>query len=192
MILNILSNKLLGTSELKTKRERKKIIEIAGESTDMYAETLQSDNNEVDVDDSSEPNQSNPNASTSSAANVPNEDDQENTDNALQPQETQQIQTISASDSGSSGSSTPSTWRGQSAQTPSRQQPAAAPQTPTQQSSQSQQSAQNTPQQQPIMLNYEEPGDDSIVPSTPTLYVPRRADGFSEAVSSPQPHVSGN
>lgn len=39
------------------------------------------------------------------------------------------------------------------------------------------------------MLNYEESGDDSIVPSTPTLYVPRRADGFSEAVSSPQPHV---
>lgn len=65
------------------------------------------------------------------------------------------------------------------------------PQTPTQQQSQSQ--AQNTPQQQqqqPIMINYEESGDDSIVPSTPTLYVPRRADGFSEAVSSPQPHVS--
>ncbi|XP_042908320.1 nucleoprotein TPR isoform X2 [Parasteatoda tepidariorum] len=32
--------------------------------------------------------------------------------------------------------------------------------------------------------NFEE-GDDSIVPSTPTLYVPRRADGFAEAVSSP-------
>lgn len=40
-----------------------------------------------------------------------------------------------------------------------------------------------------MMINYEESGDDSIVPSTPTLYVPRRADGFSEAVSSPQPHV---
>lgn len=33
---------------------------------------------------------------------------------------------------------------------------------------------------------YEEGGDDSIVPSTPTLFVPRRGDGFSEAVSSPQ------
>ena len=27
--------------------------------------------------------------------------------------------------------------------------------------------------------------DDSIVPSTPTLFVPRRSDGFAEAVSSP-------
>ncbi|GBM37297.1 Nucleoprotein TPR [Araneus ventricosus] len=32
--------------------------------------------------------------------------------------------------------------------------------------------------------NFEE-GDDGIVPSTPTLYVPRRTDGFAEAVSSP-------
>lgn len=31
----------------------------------------------------------------------------------------------------------------------------------------------------------EEGGDDGIVPSTPTLYVPRRSDGFGEAVSSP-------
>lgn len=68
--------------------------------------------------------------------------------------------------------------------------------TPTQQTSQSQASVQiasqqpQQPQQQSIMINnYEEPGDDSIVPSTPTLYVPRRADGFSEAVSSPQSHV---
>lgn len=33
--------------------------------------------------------------------------------------------------------------------------------------------------------SYEEVGDDSIVPSTPTLFVPRRTDGFGEAVSSP-------
>lgn len=91
-------------------------IHYLGESTDMYAENLQ-DNNEVDVDDSSEPNQSNPNASTSSStANVQNEDDQANTANASQPQETQQIQAISASDSGSSGPSTPSTWRNQTGQ----------------------------------------------------------------------------
>lgn len=70
------------------------------------------------------------------------------------------------------------------------------PSTPTQQSSQSQAPAQVASQQpqqqqQPIMINnYEEPGDDSIVPSTPTLYPPRRADGFSEAVSSPQQHLS--
>jgi len=32
---------------------------------------------------------------------------------------------------------------------------------------------------------YEDGGDDCIVPSTPTLFVPRR-DGFGEAVSSPQ------
>ncbi|XP_060802413.1 nucleoprotein TPR isoform X3 [Amyelois transitella] len=31
-------------------------------------------------------------------------------------------------------------------------------------------------------------GDDSIVPSTPTLYVPRRNDGFGEAVVSPAHH----
>lgn len=90
----------------------------------MYAVTLQSDNNEVDVDDSSEPNQSNPNASTSSSSvlNVQNEDDRAGTDNASQPQETQQIQAISASDAGSSGSSTPSTWRGQAGQAPRPQQ----------------------------------------------------------------------
>lgn len=33
---------------------------------------------------------------------------------------------------------------------------------------------------------YEDGGDDCIVPSTPTLFVPRRGDGFGEAVSSPQ------
>lgn len=96
------------------------VYKFAGESTDMYAENLQSDNNEVDVDDSSEPNQSNPNASTSSVVIVPSDDDQENAANVSQPQETQQIQAISASDSGSSGSSTP--WRGQTGQATSRQQ----------------------------------------------------------------------
>ncbi|XP_058455681.1 nucleoprotein TPR isoform X3 [Malaya genurostris] len=47
-------------------------------------------------------------------------------------------------------------------------------------------------QQQQLMLmqqNYEESADDRIVPSTPTLYVPRRTDGFSDAVSSPHPQV---
>ncbi|KAG7160494.1 Nucleoprotein TPR-like [Homarus americanus] len=38
---------------------------------------------------------------------------------------------------------------------------------------------------------YDEGGDDSIVPSTPTLFVPRRGDGFSEAVSSPQVPSAG-
>ncbi|XP_066587232.1 nucleoprotein TPR isoform X2 [Prorops nasuta] len=44
-------------------------------------------------------------------------------------------------------------------------------------------------QQQHLLLpqqGYEDGGDDSIVPSTPTLFIPRRADGFAEAVSSPQ------
>ncbi|XP_067216179.1 nucleoprotein TPR isoform X3 [Linepithema humile] len=42
-------------------------------------------------------------------------------------------------------------------------------------------------QQQHLLLpqSYEDGGDDCIVPSTPTLFVPRR-DGFGEAVSSPQ------
>ncbi|XP_058823922.1 nucleoprotein TPR-like isoform X2 [Topomyia yanbarensis] len=47
-------------------------------------------------------------------------------------------------------------------------------------------------QQQQLVLmqqNYEESTDDRIVPSTPTLYVPRRTDGFSDAVSSPHPQV---
>ncbi|XP_049949748.1 nucleoprotein TPR isoform X1 [Schistocerca serialis cubense] len=42
------------------------------------------------------------------------------------------------------------------------------------------------PRGQLPLLGFEEVGDDSIVPSTPTLFVPRRSDGFSEAVSSPQ------
>lgn len=37
----------------------------------------------------------------------------------------------------------------------------------------------------------EEGGDDGIVPSTPTLFVPRRSDGFGEAVSSPLVPTSG-
>lgn len=44
-------------------------------------------------------------------------------------------------------------------------------------------------QQQHLLLpqqGYEDGGDDCIVPSTPTLFVPRRGDGFGEAVSSPQ------
>lgn len=65
-----------------------------------------------------------------------------------------------------------------------------APAQQTSQSPASVQIASQQPQQQPIIINsYDEPGDDSIVPSTPTLYVPRRADGFSEAVSSPLSHV---
>lgn len=45
-------------------------------------------------------------------------------------------------------------------------------------------------QQQQLMLmqqNFDESADDRIVPSTPTLYVPRRTDG--DAVSSPHPQV---
>ncbi|XP_074025813.1 nuclear basket protein megator isoform X2 [Leptinotarsa decemlineata] len=38
----------------------------------------------------------------------------------------------------------------------------------------------------------EEIGDDGIVPSTPTLYAPRRSDGFGEAVSSPHVPTSGS
>lgn len=45
--------------------------------------------------------------------------------------------------------------------------------------------------QQHLHMVYEDAGDDSIVPSTPTLCVPRRADGFSEVVSSPNPIVPG-
>ncbi|KAJ8922301.1 hypothetical protein NQ315_004243 [Exocentrus adspersus] len=51
-------------------------------------------------------------------------------------------------------------------------------------------------QQQPhsqllLPQSLEDGGDDGIVPSTPTLYVPRRSDGFGEAVSSPHVPTSG-
>lgn len=49
-------------------------------------------------------------------------------------------------------------------------------------------------QQSHLMLSHaslEEGGDDGIVPSTPTLFVPRRSDGFGEAVSSPHVPTSG-
>ncbi|KAI4471104.1 nucleoprotein tpr-related [Holotrichia oblita] len=46
-------------------------------------------------------------------------------------------------------------------------------------------------QQQTHLLLPEEGGDDGIVPSTPTLFVPRRSDGFGEAVSSPNVPTSG-
>ncbi|KAF5304003.1 hypothetical protein FQA39_LY01788 [Lamprigera yunnana] len=51
-----------------------------------------------------------------------------------------------------------------------------------------------TRQQQTHMLlqhAMDEGGDDGIVPSTPTLFVPRRSDGFGEAVSSPHVPTSG-
>ncbi|EFA01249.2 nucleoprotein TPR isoform X2 [Tribolium castaneum] len=48
-------------------------------------------------------------------------------------------------------------------------------------------------QQSHLLLSHglEEGGDDGIVPSTPTLFVPRRSDGFGEAVSSPHVPTSG-
>lgn len=47
-------------------------------------------------------------------------------------------------------------------------------------------------QQSHLLLSHlEEGGDDGIVPSTPTLFVPRRSDGFGEAVSSPLVPTSG-
>lgn len=106
-----------------------------------------------------------------------------------QPQENQQIQTISSgSDAGSSSQISAAEgsnlWR-QSAATPVRQHQSAAQLTQTPQSQQQQ-------QQQQLGLGFvEESGDDGIVPSTPTLYVPRRTtDGFSEAVSSPHLQVA--
>lgn len=175
-------------------------VAYEGETADIYVENMQSDTNEVDVEDSSEiPNQSENQAagvasdvgtsqaigqsSTSAASsNTANLDDANNTDTTdpQQPQENQQIQTISSgSDAGSStqiSTAETSPWR-QTAATPMRQH-----QNSTQQG--------QTPQQNLGGLGYEESGDDSIVPSTPTLYVPRRADGFSEAVSSPHLQVA--
>ncbi|KAF5305601.1 hypothetical protein FQR65_LT07681 [Abscondita terminalis] len=48
-------------------------------------------------------------------------------------------------------------------------------------------------QQTHLLLQHgmDEGGDDGIVPSTPTLFVPRRSDGFGEAVSSPHVPTSG-
>lgn len=46
------------------------------------------------------------------------------------------------------------------------------------------------PYRQPNLSGLLDEGDDGIVPSTPTLFAPRRSDGFGEAVSSP--HVPSN
>lgn len=76
----------------------------------MHAETLQSDSNEANVVNSSEPNQFNPNASTSlTVSAVSSEGEQVSTDEILQPQE------ISANDSGSGAPST-SSWHVPAAQ----------------------------------------------------------------------------
>ncbi|CAB0030007.1 unnamed protein product [Trichogramma brassicae] len=46
------------------------------------------------------------------------------------------------------------------------------------------------PQPQLLLQGFDDIGDDCIVPSTPTLFVPRRIDSFGETVSSPQvPHT---
>ncbi|KAG4074560.1 hypothetical protein HA402_005625 [Bradysia odoriphaga] len=134
-----------------------------GEVIDMDEDVAPNDNNEVDVDDSSNaPNQSSSGlAASSEARGTPAEVIE------LSPsgQENQQIQTISSgSDAGSSSQA--NLWR--QAQTPSRQQ---------------------QQQQQNLVIQQAYDTDDSIVPSTPTLYVARRADGFSEAISSPHPTV---
>lgn len=131
-----------------------------GEGPDIDEDNPQLDNNEVEVDDSSEvPNQSVPDAEPSTA--VSSETAEEPIPSA-QNQEVQQIQTISSgSDAGSSTPSTPShtltssQWR---TTTPMSRQP-----------------------QSHLLLvqqGYnEETGDDGIVPSTPTLYTARRTDG---------------
>lgn len=48
-------------------------------------------------------------------------------------------------------------------------------------------------QQSHLVLSHglDDIGDDGIVPSTPTLFVPRRSDGFGEIVSSPHVPTSG-
>lgn len=151
-----------------------------GEGPDIDEDNVQSDNNEVEVDDSSEvPNQSGTTSSSHVAPDAGSENavvgqssgNSESTPVAStqNQSEIQQIQTISSgSDAAGSSTSEPqSGWRQTSPH--SRQAQASH-----------------------LMLiqpGYEEAGDDSIVPSTPTLYTPRRSDGFSEAVSSPHSQV---
>lgn len=104
-----------------------------GEAADIYVENMQSDTNEVEVEDSSEiPNQSeNQAGGTTSDVGTSQTIGQSSTSastdatDTLQPQENQQIQTISSgSDAGSSSQITTaeaSPWR-QTAATPVRQQ----------------------------------------------------------------------
>lgn len=186
-----------------------------GDAVDAYGEQMQSGNNEVDVEDSSEqPNQSENqshvaasdvgtsqsvghSSSTSVETNVV--DDATNVEtNQLsqqsQPQENQQSQTISSgSDAAGTSSSTTTTTTQQSSSSGNwRQNNVVIPQRPNQALQQGQSQTPQAPQQptqQNLVISYEEGADDSIVPSTPTLYVPRRADGFSEAVSSPHPQL---
>lgn len=141
-----------------------------GEGPDIDEDNVQSDNNEVEVDDSSEvPNQSGSSTHVApdggSASVVTNQIGSSDVPVAStqNSSEIQQIQTIS------SGSDAPG-------------------------SSTARQNSPHSRQAQASHLvllqqGYEESGDDSIVPSTPTLYTPRRGDGFSEAVSSPHSQV---
>lgn len=165
---------------------------------DIYSENLPTDTNEVEVDDVSEvPNQSeNPSntvASDVGTSQVVGQSSSSSSGNDAPSSESspknQQSQTIS-SGSSESGPSTSATtqWRQSAAPVTIRQQQQQQQQQQVQQ--QQQQQAQQQ-QQQNLLLQqtYEEASDDSIVPSTPTLYTPRRADGFSEAVSSPHPQV---
>lgn len=140
-----------------------------GEGPDIDEDNMQSDNNEVDVDESSQvPNQSGAASSNnqvapdagSSQCGVDQSTSATNQGTETQNQESsQQIQTISSgSDAGSGSPSQVTTQSGSSGW------------------------RQTTPlsrQQQATLLmlqqGYEETGDDSIVPSTPTLYVPRRS-----------------
>lgn len=144
--------------------------EIEG-GPDIDEDNGQSDNNEVEVDDSNEvPNQS---GSSSSSHSQVAPDAGTSSITLEQPDASnvvQQIQTISSGTEAGSSTQMHGIWR-----------QSAAPQRQQQQSSSSH-----------LLLmqqGYEETGDDSIVPSTPTLYAQRRTDGFSEVVSSPHPQV---
>ncbi|XP_059609056.1 nucleoprotein TPR isoform X2 [Phlebotomus argentipes] len=160
-----------------------------GDGPDVDEDNVPSDNNEVEVDDSNEiPNQSGSSSSNGQIAPDAGSSTSQVGQSSLPPEvlpeqqpiegsstsgqnvtEVQQIQAISSGSE--AGSSTPSTWR---QITPhSRQQQSATHLVLIQQSS-----------------GYEpETGDERIVPSTPTLFAPRRADGFSEVISSPHPQV---
>ncbi|XP_055705206.1 nucleoprotein TPR isoform X3 [Phlebotomus papatasi] len=179
--------------EMEAYEQEQEIVNYdEGDGPDIDEDNVPSDNNEVEVDDSNEiPNQSGSSSSNgqiapdagsstsqvgqSSLPEVSPEQPIEASSGQSQTEGVQQIQTISSgSEPGSSTSvATPNTsWR---QITPhSRQQQSATHLVLIQQSS----------------SGYEpETGDERIVPSTPTLFAPRRADGFSEVISSPHPQV---
>lgn len=137
-----------------------------GDGPDIDEDNVQSDNNEVEIEDSSEV----PNQSGTSSVSQGHVAPDAGTGTAVVGQSTSEVPIA----------------------TPQNQLESQQIQTISSGSDAAGSSRRSQSQSSHLMLvqdGYEESGDDSIVPCTPTLYAQRRTDGFSEAVSSPHSQV---